>query len=193
MGATGESVRRLADFGFNPCWSPDGKQIVVATQSTILPFGRGAQSELWVIQLQTGERRRIATQDAVQSAWSPDGRWIAYWGIPKESAQRDLWIISASGGAPVQITNDAFTDWNPVWSPDGRYLYFSSDRGGTMSLWRFQIDQNTGKAIGEPEGFITPADLQRIQAFPNERTLLYAALQQRSNIMRIAFDPVSAH
>jgi Tol biopolymer transport system component len=30
----------------------------------------------------------------------------------------------------VEVTTDAAMDWNPVWSPDGKYLYFASDRGG---------------------------------------------------------------
>jgi len=37
MGATGESVRRVADFGFNPAWSPDGKELVVATEGLTDP------------------------------------------------------------------------------------------------------------------------------------------------------------
>ena len=50
------------------------------------------------------------------------------------------------GGARVPVTKDAAVDWSPVWSPDGRFIYFSSDRGGAMNLWRIDVDQSTGRA-----------------------------------------------
>ena len=51
----------------------------------------------------------------------------------------------------VPLTNDSAIDWSPVWSPDGRDVYFSSDRGGAMNLWRMPVDPSTGKALGAPE------------------------------------------
>ncbi len=190
MGATGESVRRLTDTGLNPAWSPDGKEIVYATEGIRLPFGRGTTSQLWAVRVDSGEKRQIAKGDAVQPAWSPDGLWIAYWALPEGSGQRDLWIINSHGGSPIQITNDAAIDWNPVWSPDGHYLYFSSDRGGTMNLWRTRIDQSSGKAIGQPEGFITPAEFSAHLSISRDgNKILYAAMEQRSNVERIDFDP----
>ena len=47
-------------------------------------------------------------------------------------------------------------DWNPVWSPDGRFLFFSSDRGGSMNLWRVPIDERTGATLGPPEALSAP-------------------------------------
>ncbi|HMF08734.1 MAG TPA: protein kinase, partial [Thermoanaerobaculia bacterium] len=49
MGATGENVRRLTDFGFNPAWSPDGKQIAVNSESVSHPFARVGYSDLWIV------------------------------------------------------------------------------------------------------------------------------------------------
>jgi len=49
------------------------------------------------------------------------------------------------------VTSDPALDWSPVWSPDGRFIYFSSDRGGAMNLWRIALDQASGHPRGEPE------------------------------------------
>jgi eukaryotic-like serine/threonine-protein kinase len=51
----------------------------------------------------------------------------------------------------VPVTEDPALDWSPVWSPDGRFIYFASDRGGAMNLWRIAVDQSTGRAEGSPE------------------------------------------
>ena len=42
--------------------------------------------------------------------------------------------------------NDPAIDWSPVWSPDGQFIYFSSDRGGAMNLWRIAVEPSTGQS-----------------------------------------------
>ena len=158
MGATGESVRRLTDFGFDPAWSPDGKSIAVAHEAVQDPLARNTVSKLWLLDTETGERRLLTEGDAVQPSWSPSGRRIAYWGLPPGSGQRDLWTVATEGsGKPVRVTDDDAVDWNPFWSADGKFLYFASDRDGTMGLFRMAIDEKTGKASGTPEPLGTPS------------------------------------
>ncbi|MCI0488298.1 MAG: protein kinase [Blastocatellia bacterium] len=162
MGATGENVRRLTDFGYNPAWSPDGKEIICAAARTRNPANRSViPSRLWAINVATGEKRLITEGDAVQPAWSPHGHRIAYWGLQK-GGQRDLWTIPATGGEPVQVTDDEALDWNPAWSPDGKYLYFASDRSGSMNLWRVAIEEESGKVLGQPEAVRTPSSYSQI-------------------------------
>ena len=154
MGRTGESARRVADFGYSPAWSPDGRSLVVATEQVFgMPYSRSTVSKLWKIDLETEERIELTPGDAVEPRWSPTGSRIAFWGLPQGTGQRDLWTIAASGGDPKPVTSDSATDWSPTWSPDGRYLFFSSDRSGAMSLWRIPIDEATGEVLGDPEAF----------------------------------------
>ena len=106
MGATGESVRRLTDFGFYPTWSPDGREVAVSTEGFTDPNVRGlGPSMVWIINVTTGEKRQLTdakTGDAAQPAWSPSGARIAYWGKHK-GGQRDIWTIPArDGGERVQ-------------------------------------------------------------------------------------------
>jgi len=178
MGATGESVRRVTDAGFDPAWSPDGRRLAYATEGVLDPGSRDALSELWVVEVDTGKRQRIVESDAVQPAWSRQGDRIAFWA--NRGGQRDLWTVPAAGGQPVAVTQDAATDWSPEWSPDGRWLYFSSDRGGSYNLWRIPVDPGKGTAAGAPQPVTTgvrsmayarlSADGSRLSAMAYERS-----------------------
>jgi len=192
MGATGESVRRLTDFGYHPAWSPDGKEIVFASTWIARPEVRfGSNSQLWVVNVATGERRRLDIKgggDAVQPHWSPNGHRIAYWGSIAGN-RRDIWTVAATGGEAVPVTEDAAMDWNPVWSPDGRHLYFSSDRGGSMNLWRTPIDEQSGRVLGPAEAITTPSpDSAQISLSRDGRRLVYVQRAATRNIQKIPFD-----
>lgn len=56
MGATGEQVRKVSDVGYNPSWSPDGNQLVVATEAVMDSMNRGRASQLWTLEIATGEK-----------------------------------------------------------------------------------------------------------------------------------------
>ncbi len=69
---------------------------------------------------------------------SPDGSKIAF------SYQGDLFVVSSNGGTPIQLTRHEAYDFNPVWSPDGKYIAFASDRFGNFDI--FIIPANGGKS-----------------------------------------------
>ncbi len=86
MGATGESVKRLTDFGYNPAWSPDGKQIVCATASFTDPDNLNTRaSQLFIVDVATGEKRVIR---GAQDAYQPTGPGMAA-ASPIGDAHRD--------------------------------------------------------------------------------------------------------
>jgi Tol biopolymer transport system component len=195
MGRTGESVRRIADSGYNPAWAPDGSQLVFATDASG-PLGRSHISELWTVTMATGDKRRITEGDAVQASWSPHGFRVAYWAMvfkgPRQG-QRDIWTMPAGGGPAIPVTSDPALDWNPVWSADGRYLYFCSDRGGSMNLWRVPMEERTGKVLGQPEAITAPSPFARhMSVSADGRLVAYASLLRTGTIQRVAFDPVAA-
>jgi TolB protein len=191
IGATGESERRLTDFGANPAWSPDGNRLAFASEEVFVPHDRQTISTLWIVDVAGGSPRKISDGDAVQPSWSPSGRRIACWS--NTGGQRDLFTVAADGSDRVAVTNDVALDWAPIWSPDGRFLYFASDRGGSMALWRIAIDETTGRTAGAPEsvtaGVEARMDLPSFSA--DGRTLLFRSQLRSVNPAAIPFDPVT--
>ena len=195
MGSTGESVRRLTDFGYDPAWSPDGSRIVFSSSDGQNPWSRDVDGRLWIVGVADGAIRQLTTrEDAVQPRWSPAGGRIAYWGLSGAGGQRDLWTVPAEGSdpTPVPVTSDAAVDWNPVWSPDGGTLYFASERGGSMNLWRIAIDEASGRVRGEPRPLTTPSRISgSISLSGDGKQLMYVSWDQRSTIERLGLDPAT--
>lgn len=197
MGATGESSRRLSSFGSDPSWSPDGREIVYSTELVVNPYGRSGNSELWAVEVGSGKTRKIFAGDAIQPSVSPHGLRIAYWGLPEGGSQRDIWTLPyrglKPGERPVPVTRDAPVDWYPVWSQDGRALYFLSNRSGAMNLWRVPIDEATGKTLEPPEPEMLPArEVGGIAISRDERHIAYVDREVTHAIERLTIDPRTA-
>ena len=146
MGATGESVRRLTDFGYSPAWSPDGKQIVFATEGVIDIMARATTSQLWIIDVETGAKKMLYKGDAVHPQWSPHGSRIAFWGL---SGKADS-VISHPFRQRVEIQSrlQQALLWIGIRSglPMVSLFTFQAVRGGSINLWRVPVDETSGKA-----------------------------------------------
>ncbi len=190
MGATGESVRRLTEDGYDPVWCADNKCIVYSTERIEDPSSRFTVSQLWRVDTETGTNEMIFKGDAVQPHVSPNGHRIAYWAI--DGGARDIWTIAADGTDPRPVTQDPDTDWEPVWSPDGRYLYYSSDRSGRMDLWRVAIDEKTGALRGKPEP-VTSGTEDAIYPSPSRdgSRIAHVVSSVRGEVIARPFDPVA--
>jgi len=192
MKANGESPVRVCDFGYSPSWSPDGAQILVGTEKIPQPSTRPTKSQLWSIDLKSGQRQRISEGDALQPTFSPHQQRIAFWSRPDRYGQREhIWTVPAAGGEPVAVTDGSSTDLNPVWSPDGKYLYFSSNRGGSSNIWRIVIDEETGKTSGAAEAVTSIGATTSILYFSFSRNgrLAYSAQTDSRNLRSIALGP----
>ncbi|HEX6941085.1 MAG TPA: S9 family peptidase [Longimicrobiales bacterium] len=95
-------------------------------------------------------------------ALSPDGKLVAFTVTTvkeKENRRhREVWIAPVDGGEPYRVTSPGTESSDPRWSPDGKYLFFTSRReGGEGSTWALRMDRPAGEATqveGYPEGSV---------------------------------------
>lgn len=160
-----------------------------------LAGGRPGLGQLRRVQVDTGQVTKVTEDDAVNPTWSPNGRFIAYWGLGRSvggtqtNSIRDIWVISEAGGTPWKATDDEAVDWSPMWNADGSFLYYVSNRGGSMNLWRVSMDPETGRPRSSPEPATTPANyVGRARMSGSGQFLVYEARSGTSNIHRASFD-----
>jgi TolB protein len=80
-------------------------------------------------------------------AFSPDGAWIAFEGLASEGASPDVYRVPSGGGTAQRLTDSPANDSGPAWAPDGRTLYFVSDRGGSYELWSMAPDGSNQRVL----------------------------------------------
>ncbi|HKT89312.1 MAG TPA: S9 family peptidase [Candidatus Sulfotelmatobacter sp.] len=85
------------------------------------------------------------TRQIGRATWSPDGKQIAF--ISNMSGRNNLWLVSADGGFPVQLTVSDQRQTNPAWSPDGKWIAYQSDYDGNEQWDIFMVSPKTGKVV----------------------------------------------
>jgi serine/threonine protein kinase/Tol biopolymer transport system component len=147
MGATGESVRRLTNFGMWPSWSPDGKSIAIQG----LAGWAGGTQGIWVVDVVSGVSKKIFDRNNVtHPVWSPSGARIAYLG-PREQGlgMFSIWTIPTSGGDPVKVCDLGVFEIRFAWASG--WIWYLATGGGTSEIWRVRVDETSGAALAPPE------------------------------------------
>ncbi|MDE3056609.1 MAG: PD40 domain-containing protein [Bacteroidota bacterium] len=108
-------------------WSPDGKKIALAVKS-------GDQDAIFIVDVASGDKEQLEfSLDGIFSVnWSHQGDKLTFIGDKDERS--DIYVYDLKAKELTNLTDDAFSDADPVWSPDGTTIYFSSDRGNHLSL-----------------------------------------------------------
>jgi Tol biopolymer transport system component len=163
----GGEPHAVAEHGFLPRWSPDGRQIAF-TRGYHRLADYGLDMDGWVLGIDASERVLAPAHEWITGfgedmgpVWSPDGHWVAYHShrsataVPLyESPGRtdDIWLKQVSGGPEIRLTDFGFEVGPPDWAPDGRHLIFDSwDKDGVPRFakpWIITIDPSTGQPLG---------------------------------------------
>jgi tricorn protease len=117
---------RQGEFLLPPVWSPDGKWILFGDKSMRLNLLEVASGKLKTIDQgkydDAWERWGI-----LDYVWSPDSRWVAY-SKNTGNMHEVICLYSLDSGKTTQVTDNFFASWSPSFDPQGRYLWFLSNR-----------------------------------------------------------------
>lgn len=129
--------------GRDPDPSPDGRKLVFV-------MNRMGATRLAVLDISADWKRPAGLKDVTflteetriqyeTPRWSPDGSKIAV-SLWQQGGYKDIWVLDAEGKKLEEVTHDRAIDGSPAWSPDGKHLYFTSDRTGVFNLFAYESD-----------------------------------------------------
>lgn len=131
--ADGENSRVILESKqplMSPVWSPDGEWLAYVSFES-------RAAAIFVQRVRTGERRRVSARAGVNGApsWSPDGRRLVVT-LSSPAGNLDVHLLDLETLAVTRLTEHPGIDTEAVFSPDGRWIYFTSDRAGGPQIYR---------------------------------------------------------
>ncbi len=169
----------------HPSWSPDGKRLVYMQLTPQDPSqddtangcpAISVRAELWIIDADGSNARLLTTSsgfwnvdangqqinsafDANAPDWSAAGDFITFWS-GQEQCWGQVWRINANGSGRMQLTKAPIPSHNddPAWSPDGRFVLFTTDRSGRAETWVMDADGSNPRFVTESKPGPGPGD-----------------------------------
>ena len=136
-------IKTKFTFGINtdrsPIWSPDDKQMIYASIAT-------DSNRIYLKSVGGADSAKMLYQSAYQmfiSDWSNNGQFVAF---THQTGKLDIWILPIlSGGEPYPYLQTPFNEGQPVFSPDGRWLAYSSNETDKPEVYVAPFPNHTGK------------------------------------------------
>ena len=167
-----------SSVGYYPVWSPDGNEIVFCTN-------RLGVSKIFNIPASgVGQAKLFLPSDYadVPTAWSRDGRYIAFLRSPiGEPDKRSLWISPTLGDKkPYRLIESVGAVGEAVFSPDGKWLAYQSNETGRQEIYIVPFPEAKRKIAVSSGGGNTPrwsADGRELYYLGSDGTLMSASIQ----------------
>jgi TolB protein len=126
--------------------SPDGKFLAISCSMPGKP-----ETRVYIVPSGGGEPRLLTENPwSYFHSWSPDGKTIAFT-RPDHKGGGNILSIALEGGLEKELTSGGGISDDPDYSADGKWIYFNSDRGGSMQIWRMRPDGSDAEQVTSDE------------------------------------------
>lgn len=134
-------LTRDAANAVSPRWSPEGNRIIYTS------YYKTGFPDIFIIDLVTGERKTVAGYSGTNcgGSFSPNGNKIAM--ILSSSGNSELYTADVSGRSPKRLTKTKGLEASPVWAPDGKSIYYTSDDLGAPQIYSFNLQSGQAERI----------------------------------------------
>ncbi|MEI7895291.1 MAG: hypothetical protein WCI05_19495, partial [Myxococcales bacterium] len=185
-GLEGNRVRLTDGFrASDPDVSPDGRRVVFVTNHRGTSYLQVA--DITDHQGIQGVRALVRSErfdQAYSPRWSPDGTHVVY-GVWTRGGYRDLRLVDTRDGTYVELTHDRAIDGGPSFSPDGKWVFYHSDRTGVANVYAREVSTGTVKQV---TNVLTGAFQPEVSA--DGKTLAYVGYTSRGfDLYAMRLDP----
>jgi hypothetical protein len=160
----------------SPVWSPDSKRVAFL-------WGGGGQPPNLKVRGLGVEDKEIALQTGsfqLPTDWSPDGRFIVFvnTGFPRVASetQSDVWLADLKADNKlIPLLKSGFHEANPAFSPDGKWLAFTSNESGGPEMYIQRFEGGDSPRVAGPRIRVTKSGAQALRWRRDGRELFYLA------------------
>ena len=140
-GENEHTIMESTDPIMSPAWSPDSRRLAYVSFE-------GNHSSVFIQTLRTGNRIQVSSKPGINGApaFSPDGRKLVLT-LGGIDGNLDIYVLDINSRQTRRVTTHRAIDTEGSWSPDGRHIYFTSDRGGGPQIYRVAANGGTPERI----------------------------------------------
>jgi len=140
-GENDHKIMESNDPIMSPAWSPDSRRLAYVSFE-------GSHSSIFIQTLRTGNRIKVSSKPGINGApaFSPDGRKLVLT-LGGIDGNLDIHVMDINSRKTRRLTTHRAIDTEGSWSPDGRYIYFTSDRSGGPQIYRIAVSGGKAERI----------------------------------------------